>query len=418
MVDWEHVATVPDTPPGQVIGAVVVDGVLYLEASWYSGGYLRNMLTYDIATGTWSTFAPFPGSIGDSPTFVPVDSTSFLRFSTYGPGVWVYLIDIDTWAELTGWTGTANFSQYAYDEVNGKIYAARFSYGLTPDNGWASVSVYDINTDSWDDTAIPRMVAPCGFAHGVFSLVWPARGGFPKLVWANGWWNDPGMPGGETVVLDLGDVEAGWSFVTPDPHPRENQGPAISGMSALFAVAGLDGFADLVATVNCYDPFADTWTDLPDLPIAVGLPCIFHDADYLYVVGGYSDTGTTCELYRYPWSTLPPSEVLRYGLVMVRGRYLNQDDSTPAQGSLTFTLAQPVRVIDAITPYLVVPYSTKVDLDGAGAFSLTLMAVAVDATNPDGSSYEVQEMIDGRMRSYSVTLTPGEDFDMADPTAP
>ena len=57
-----------------------------------------------------------------------------------------------------------------------------------------------------------------------------------------------------------------WKLGAPIPTPRQMLGAASDG-KLVYAVGGTNGTSDL-ATVEAYDPAADTWTTMPELPAA------------------------------------------------------------------------------------------------------------------------------------------------------
>ncbi|PRC51201.1 hypothetical protein C6A85_65350, partial [Mycobacterium sp. ITM-2017-0098] len=56
----------------------------------------------------------------------------------------------------------------------------------------------------------------------------------------------------------------GWTLGAPMPTPRQLLAAASDG-TLVYAVGGTSGTADL-ASVEAYDPSADTWTTMPALP--------------------------------------------------------------------------------------------------------------------------------------------------------
>ena len=66
------------------------------------------------------------------------------------------------------------------------------------------------------------------------------------------------------LVLDLAKPEAGWRNL---PQPFERRAIALVAVKGkLFVLGGMNAKNETVADAACYDPAANTWTKLPDLP--------------------------------------------------------------------------------------------------------------------------------------------------------
>ncbi len=110
-----------------------------------------------------------------------------------------------------------------------------------------------------------------------------------------------------------------WKAVAPLPTPRQMLGAASDG-KLVYALGGSSGASDL-ATVESYDPAADTWTSLPELP---GRRSDFGVAiadGRLVVVGGVSQgevlkSVVALDLAAQSWNGLPDLRSARHGMAV------------------------------------------------------------------------------------------------------
>lgn len=113
----------------------------------------------------------------------------------------------------------------------------------------------------------------------------------------------------------------GWQEVAPLPTPREHVAAATDGRY-VYVVGGRELSSDAnLATVERYDPEADRWEALPDLPTARGgLAAVVVDGR-LVAVGGEQPTGVFAEVEALDiaagtWETLPAMRTPRHGLAL------------------------------------------------------------------------------------------------------
>lgn len=99
-----------------------------------------------------------------------------------------------------------------------------------------------------------------------------------------------GYTGGDTQLTRLYDVDAdSWSFGTPGPAPARAEGAAASHGGFFYAVGGRSNLADL----DRYDPAADTWTSLADMPTGRGGLGVAVLGNAIYAIGGRT-SGSPC----------------------------------------------------------------------------------------------------------------------------
>jgi serine/threonine protein kinase/N-acetylneuraminic acid mutarotase len=112
---------------------------------------------------------------------------------------------------------------------------------------------------------------------------------------------------------------ASWKLGAPIPTPRQMPGAASDG-KLVYVVGGSSGTADLAA-VETYDPAADAWASLPELP---GRRSDFGVASIdgrLVVVGGLSQgqvlkSVVALDLATQSWNGLPDLAIARHGMAV------------------------------------------------------------------------------------------------------
>lgn len=150
-------------------------------------------------------------------------------------------------------TGTAR-QEVSYVELEGKLYLA---------GGGTEHQAYDPATDSWKQLA--PLPEPLDHIQGV------ALGG--KIYYVGGLVNWPGPPSDNTYVYDPSTDS--FSEGAPMPAGRDRGAGGVAAYGGKIYVAG--GLARdpgdpgnyvAVPWLDVYDPAADSWTSLPDMPTA------------------------------------------------------------------------------------------------------------------------------------------------------
>ena len=249
---------------------------------WVLGGYPPGRLpsnlvqVYDPATSRWSLGPPTPQPIHHT-HLAAVGGKLYMiggeieGASTGKPEKFV----ADTWmhdpAAGGGWVKRAPMptarSGGGKAVVDGKIYVA----GGRPPGG-SAFEVYDPATDRWEK--LPDL--PTQRNH----LAMVALGG--KVIVAGGR-TGPGAMAERVDTVEIYDPGTRrWSKGAPLPAPRGGiTGAAHAGCMFVFGGEGERGHVlGLTPTSYGYDPRADRWTRLPDLPIAV------HGLKGSAVIGG------------------------------------------------------------------------------------------------------------------------------------
>ncbi|HTI74397.1 MAG TPA: kelch repeat-containing protein [Mycobacterium sp.] len=110
-----------------------------------------------------------------------------------------------------------------------------------------------------------------------------------------------------------------WKLGAPIPTPRQMLGAASDG-KLVYVLGGANGTADL-ATVEAYDPVADTWTSLPELPGRRSDFGVAFTDGRLVVVGGMSggqviNSVVAMDLVTQSWNGLPDLKTARHGMAV------------------------------------------------------------------------------------------------------
>jgi serine/threonine protein kinase/N-acetylneuraminic acid mutarotase len=110
-----------------------------------------------------------------------------------------------------------------------------------------------------------------------------------------------------------------WKPGAPLPTPRQMLGAASDG-KLVYALGGTNGTSDL-ATVESYDPAADTWTSLPELPGRRSDFGVANADGRLVVVGGVSqgevlNSVVAFDLAAQSWNGLPDLGSARHGMAV------------------------------------------------------------------------------------------------------
>jgi N-acetylneuraminic acid mutarotase len=142
-------------------------------------------------------------------------------------------------------------------------------------------------------------------------------------VWIVGGRTRSGLATG-ALALDLRSLR--WRIVA-GPRPREHLAATALG-GRVYAVAGRrSGLDTNLATIEAYDPPANRWTRLPDLPDARGGTGAAAIAGQIVSVGGESPPGTNASVWALRpgaqrWTRLPDLPTPRHGLgiVALQGR--------------------------------------------------------------------------------------------------
>lgn len=248
---------------------------------WVLGGYPPGRLpsslvqVYDPATGRWTLGPRLPEPLHhmmvaavDGKLYViggERDGASTGRPEVYLDTVWMHDPAVGGWVERARMPTPRSGGGKAV--IDGKIYVA----GGRPPGG-SAFEVYDPATDTWEQ--LPDL--PTQRNH----LAMVALNG--RVVVAGGRFG-PGAGAERTDVVEIYDpATRTWSRGAPLPAPRGGiTGATANGCMFVFGGEGeRTHVLGLTPHAYAYDPGADSWTQLPDLPIAV------HGLKGAAVIGG------------------------------------------------------------------------------------------------------------------------------------
>ena len=73
----------------------------------------------------------------------------------------------------------------------------------------------------------------------------------------------------------------------------------------MYMIGGSTGEAEAssTSTMEVYDPTKDTWTQGPNMPIAVTAACAVSHKDVIIVSGGFNSTGESSEVFMFNVTT-------------------------------------------------------------------------------------------------------------------
>jgi serine/threonine protein kinase/N-acetylneuraminic acid mutarotase len=130
-----------------------------------------------------------------------------------------------------------------------------------------------------------------------------------------------GGVGSDGKLLNTTEIFDGtsWKLGAPIPTPRQMAGAASDG-KLVYVLGGANGTSDL-ATVETYDPVADTWTTLPELPGRRSDFGVAYADGRLVAVGGVSagqvlNSVVALDLITQSWNGLPDLGTARHGMAV------------------------------------------------------------------------------------------------------
>jgi hypothetical protein len=248
---------------------------------WVLGGYPPGRLPsnlvqiYDPATSRWSLGPPLPTPIHHTHVAAvggriyvlggEVEGASTGRPERFVSDVWMHDPAVGGWVARAPMPTPRGGGGKAV--IDGKIYVA----GGRPPGG-SAFEVYDPATDTWE--RLPDL--PTQRNH----LAMVAIGG---KIYVAGGRTGPGAMAERVDVVEIYDpATREWSRGAPLPAPRGGiTGAAVGGCMFVFGGEGeRTHVLGLTPHAYAYDPRADHWTQLPDLPIAV------HGLKGSAVIGG------------------------------------------------------------------------------------------------------------------------------------
>ena len=242
-----------------------LNGKIWVLGGWPAGRLTSNLVQiFDPATGRWSLGPSLPQPLHHSQAAAvggrvyviggEIDGALTGRPGTDVANTWVHDPAVGGWvARAPMPTARSGGGQAVLD---GKIYVAG---GRAP--GGSAFEVYDPATDTWEE--LPDL--PTQRNH----LAMVALNG--RIIVAGGR-TGPGFTAERLDVVEIYDPRTRrWTTGAPLPAVRAGiTGAALAGCMFVFGGEGERSHVlGLTPNTYGYDPRADRWTRLPDLPIAV-----------------------------------------------------------------------------------------------------------------------------------------------------
>ncbi|PYS98596.1 MAG: hypothetical protein DMF63_15485 [Acidobacteria bacterium] len=278
-------ARMPVARSNMTIGEI--DGIIYVAGGFENAsGYLAINEAYDPAADKWTEKAPMSRARETRGTNTAVVDGKLYIIGGNARGTCSNLTEVydpgtDRWATRSSMpTPRCHLAVVA---LEGQIYAL----GGTNTAGsveYDTVEVYDPATDSWTITSpMPTGRQDLGAA-SLNGVLYALGGGNPKL-----------SPGDELNVVEAYDpVSKTWS----SRSPMRNGGVAMAvGVleGKLVAAGGLRNQLSSAA-VEMYDPEADAWSTLPNIPTSRAFSSAITMKNTLYILGGNGEPMGTAPL--------------------------------------------------------------------------------------------------------------------------
>jgi hypothetical protein len=295
-------------PPGQAGTCVYAIGGY--DAT---GTTIGRVEAYNPRTNAWSTLPPLPtarDSLATAAAPCPAGQAGTCVYAIGGydtVGNFVNTVEAynprtNAWSTLTAMTTarealTAAAAPCPPSQAGTCLYAVG---GLdTAGNIAGAVEAYNPTTNAWSTlTSLPTARF---WLVGAAAACPPAQVG--TCLYAVGGFSSTGTIG---TVEAYNPVTNAWSTLAPLPTARGDlaaaAAPCPPGQSGacVYALGGDDSGANIVNTVEAYNPRTNAWSTLPSLPTARDLlaaaaaPCPpGQPGTCVYAVGGYNTAGTT-----------------------------------------------------------------------------------------------------------------------------
>lgn len=261
----------PMSTPRDRAAAVALDGKIYVMGGMNSSGALSSLEIYNPATDTWTIGASMPG-IKSEPGAAVVNG----RIYVIGPPddhLYEYDPATNTWITKSPLPAVPA-GPVAVATISGQIFVALRVAGESR----SRLYVYDPFEDKWerrsDHPDDKRSIASLGISNG---MIYAVGGGISGQI-----------PQGTTRIDQYDPMNDQWTInaISPMATPRTHLGatlPTIYGR--MFVFGGWDGYIAL-DDAEVYDPWANTWSNLPEMPTARYRAAYAAVGYKIYVIGG------------------------------------------------------------------------------------------------------------------------------------
>jgi N-acetylneuraminic acid mutarotase len=271
-------ATAASMPTGRAeLAAASLNGVIYaiggLTGSSLSYQATNALEAYNPTTNQWTAETPMP----TARSLLAAASVNGLIFAVGGFGylntVEAYDPPTNTWKTMAPMpTGRQGLSAGV---INGILYAVGGSNG----NGLVgTVEAYDLSSNTWAEKA-PMPTPRYNFATGVIDNVLYAVGGDGAYTCGSG-----------QCAQIVGTVEAydpstdSWSEKAPMPTARDDL--AVEVVNGILYAIGGHTPTSLTDAVEAYDPSTNSWSSRASMPAAAQLLASGSNGGVLFTIGG------------------------------------------------------------------------------------------------------------------------------------
>jgi hypothetical protein len=184
------------------------------------------------------------------------------------------------WSALAPMPRGVTHSQAAV--VGNRVYIAGGFEGTSPGAAIADVMVYDVGANTWSTTSMPDLPAPR--ASGALVALGT------RIHYLSGLQANRCTDVTDHLVLDTANPGAGWTALAPLPETK-NHFNAVIVDGSIYAVGGQRGHdcgIVYLRSAHRYDPQANAWTTLPEMPVERSHhePSMFAWNGFVVVAGG------------------------------------------------------------------------------------------------------------------------------------
>ncbi len=291
-VSWFSLAASPNAVSRSCAALVSKSGIDFIyQFGGGSSSLQTSVAAYNAAANTWSTsgLAAIPTAM-NSATAVPVGDSTIYLFggeASAGLGKTVkYNFYTNSWTMLAPMLTPVTDAVVLKSGDNVYVIGGNSGANDTATGPSASVQIYNISGNSYKlTTALPYGVALAG-------------GGLigNKIIISGGWYNKHAIDSTLIGQIDPADP----SKIVWTSSPRKYPGGPIARMASyvkgigspnpgvVFA-GGSEGGSTPTAKTFLYDGNTDSWSSLPDLPVArANMKAAGRGAGEIYVVAGYN----------------------------------------------------------------------------------------------------------------------------------
>src|SRR5216117_1179192 len=244
---WSALTPMP-TPRRYLMAATDRPGRIYAIGGALAGVFRSLVERYDPATDTWSAMSPLPVARCCGSATTGLDGRiyvvgGFANGNVQLSNVEAYDPETDTWSTLAPLAAPRAGKLAAITAPDGLIYAMGGINGVTT---VATMDAYDPCADTW--TPVASMPAPRRFLDAVLG-----RGG---IIYAlGGTVGSVGFPGTqELATVEAYDPSADtWTAVAGLSTPRGALAAAVGRAGTIFAIGGFDG-SSVLSSVEAFTP--------------------------------------------------------------------------------------------------------------------------------------------------------------------